>query len=109
MSLKLARPIADYLAHSNTPDAERAAATFAEDASVLDEGHEHRGRAAIHAWKNDVLQKYHPKVEVLGAEEREGRTIVTGRVSGDFPGSPVTLRYAFTLRGDAISRLEIVP
>jgi len=39
--------------------------------------------------------------------ETNGRTIVTGRVSGDFPGSPIELRYAFALDGDEIARLEI--
>ncbi|PYM74471.1 MAG: hypothetical protein DME10_06420 [Candidatus Rokuibacteriota bacterium] len=36
-----------------------------------------------------------------------GKTIVTGRVSGNFPNSPVELRYAFTLAGGKIARLEI--
>jgi hypothetical protein len=34
---------------------------------------------------------------------------VTGRVTGDFPGSPVDLQYRFTLEGDKIARLEIAP
>lgn len=29
------------------------------------------------------------------------------RVSGDFPGSPIDLRYVFTLTGGKIERLEI--
>jgi hypothetical protein len=33
---------------------------------------------------------------------------VRARVSGHFPGSPVELRYAFTLHGGKIARLEIV-
>jgi len=32
---------------------------------------------------------------------------VTARVTGDFPGSPVELRYGFTLEGASIARLEI--
>jgi hypothetical protein len=34
--------------------------------------------------------------------------VVTARVTGNFPGSPVDLLYTFTLDGDVISRLEIV-
>jgi len=30
-------------------------------------------------------------------------------VTGDFPGSPVDLRYRFTVEGDKIARLEIAP
>jgi hypothetical protein len=43
------------------------------------------------------------------AASRDGdRTVVTARVTGTFKGSPVDLRYAFTLKGDAIARLEVV-
>jgi hypothetical protein len=33
-------------------------------------------------------------------------TVIT-RVTGEFPGSPIELRYRFTLDGDKIARLEI--
>ena len=36
------------------------------------------------------------------------RTIVTSHLVGNFPGSPVDLRYFFALRGDQIAELEIV-
>jgi hypothetical protein len=35
--------------------------------------------------------------------------VVTARVTGDFPGSPVELRYGFALEGNRITRLEITP
>ena len=108
MSSNLPKPIADYIAGSNARDANDAALPFADDAIVRDEGHDHKGLAAIRAWKAETVEKYHPIVEVLDAAQVDGRTVVTGRVSGDFPGSPVELRYAFTLAGDKISRLEIV-
>jgi hypothetical protein len=34
--------------------------------------------------------------------------MVTGLVCGNFPNSPVELRYAFTLAGEKIARLEII-
>ncbi len=108
MSSNLPKPIADYIAGSNAHDANDAALPFADDAVVRDEGRDHRGLAAIRAWKAETVEKYHPIVEVLDAAQANGRTIVKGRVSGNFPGSPVELRYAFTLSGDKIARLEIV-
>ena len=54
-----------------------------------------------------MSKKYRPTVEVIDVAETDDRTIVTGRVSGNFPGSPINLRYAFTLAGDKIARLEI--
>ena len=38
----------------------------------------------------------------------DGKTVVTGRVSGTVPGSPVEIRYALTPAGDKVSRLEIL-
>jgi hypothetical protein len=46
-------------------------------------------------------------VTPLSAVDRDGTTIVTGRVAGDFPGSPVTLDHVFRLEGDRIASLEI--
>ena len=63
--------------------------------------------ADIRAWKDEVTRKYMPVMEVLRSAEKDGRTIVTGRVSGNFPGSPVELSYAFTLKDGKIARLEI--
>jgi hypothetical protein len=36
------------------------------------------------------------------------KTVVSALVSGNFPGSPVLLNFAFTLSGPKITRLEIV-
>ena len=109
MSNTLPKPVAAYIAASNAHDVEGSAIPFADDAVVHDESRDHRGRAAIRAWKAEVTKKYRPHVDVIDAEEANGKTIVRGKVSGDFPGSPVVLRYAFTLAGDRIARLEIVP
>ena len=66
-----------------------------------------QGTAAIRQWMDAAIRKYEHVVEVLTCTEADGKTIVTGRVSGNFPNSPVELRYAFTLAGGKIARLEI--
>ncbi len=109
MSDELPKSIADYIAGSNAHDPDACAACFAADAIVIDEGRERKGLADIRAWKEEVTRKYRATVQVIAVAKTDGKTIVTGRVSGNFPGSPVDLRYAFTLRGDKIARLEIVP
>ena len=75
--------------------------------SCRDEGAEHGGTAAIRSWIEDTTRRYRALVEVRDVVEANGRTLVSGLVSGDFPGSPVTLRYAFTLSASGISGLEI--
>ncbi len=108
MSNSLAPSIEAYIAGSNAHDPDACAACFSADAVVIDEKRERKGIADIRAWKEEVMKKYQPVLEVLKSGTVDGRTIVTGRVSGNFPGSPVELRYAFTLKGDKIARLEIV-
>ena len=39
--------------------------------------------------------------------ERDGKVIVTGKVSGNFPGSPMKLDHVFKIDGDRIVSLEI--
>jgi hypothetical protein len=103
---KLPNPIKAYFAAANAHDADAMAACFTRDAVVRDEG---RDWTAIREWSEEVSRKYKPTVSVLGITESGGRTVVTGRVSGSFPGSPIDLRHLFTLEGDKIARLEIVP
>jgi hypothetical protein len=107
MSVQLPVPIAAYVAWSNAHDASAPVTCFAEDAIARDEGRDRVGLADIRVWKDEVTRKYMPVMEVLRSAEKDGRTIVTGRVSGNFPGSPVELSYAFTLKNGKIARLEI--
>jgi len=109
MSTHMAKSISDYFDASNARSAEGVAACFTPDAVVIDEGHERKGIADILVWKAWAEKKYQPVYDVLGAAEADGKAIVTCKVSGTFPGSPVDLRFAFTLDGGKIARLEVVP
>jgi hypothetical protein len=106
--LKLPEPIAAYFA-ADCRDVETIARCFTKDAVAKDEGHSYVGLAAIRQWKSEVAAKYNYRCEPLGMEQKNGATIVTSRVTGNFPGSPVDLRYAFRLERGKIAALEIVP
>lgn len=107
MSRQLPPPLAAYYEAKNQHDINGMLAPFAEDAVVKDEGQEHHGTAAILSWMEHTTSKYRVTVEVKQIETVDNRLIVSGLVSGDFPGSPVMLRYTFTLSGPTIARLEI--
>ena len=109
MPLEIPEPIQRYLTAQNTHDIGAMLAPFADDASVRDEGKEHRGRQAIREWMEETTRKYRVTVVVKDVALADGKTIVTGNVAGTFPGSPVDLRYFFELSGAKISRLEIIP
>lgn len=109
MTIPLPTPIADYFAADARKDAAAVAACFTDDAVVIDERNTHRGREAIARWKADSETKFSYTVEPFAIEEADGRTVVTGHLEGDFPGSPVDLRYRFALEGGKIAALEIAP
>jgi hypothetical protein len=107
MSIQLPKSIETYMVSENTHDTEALAQCFAVDAIVRDEGRTIKGLAAIKDWKVASKKKYQHTVEPIGVVERDGKTVVTGRVSGNFPGSPVDLQFIFGLEGDKIASLEI--
>lgn len=103
------RTLRAYFAAANAFDVDAAADCFTPDAIVRDEGKDIRGRAAIRAWKQSTSERYRPQAAMIATETAGSRTIVTAEVTGDFPGSPVLLRYGFTMAGEKIAALEIVP
>ncbi|MBU9628397.1 nuclear transport factor 2 family protein [Burkholderia multivorans] len=104
----LPRAIVSFFSHLAT-DSQAVARCFTEDAVVLDEGREHYGSAAIAAWNADVIAKYACTTEPVSSQTIGAQTTVTANVSGNFLGSPIRLRFRFTVAGDLIIRLEISP
>ena len=107
MTQTIPAPIADYFAGSNAKDVAATAASFAQSASVFDEGKTHTGRPAIEAWIADAFAKYGAHAEVSAVEPKGGAYRVAALVSGNFPGSPATLHYDFTLADNQITALSI--
>ena len=99
-------PIVAYFA-ADTTDAGGVARCFTENGVVIDEHREHRGRHAIARWKTEAMAKYHYTSEPLTAEASGADVTVITRITGQFPGSPIELRYRFTLAGNKIATLEI--
>ena len=107
MDVDLPRPIATYVAAENSGDAEALAQCFAEDAVVRDEGQTIEGLTAIKQWKAETRKKYQHTIEPLASVQKDDKTIVTNRLTGNFPGSPIELEFVFTLAGNKIASLEI--
>jgi len=109
LMLNLPAAITSYVNAANLQDADAVARCFIDEAVVLDEGVERRGAAQVRAWAAEVSRKYHPVLEPLSVAATPAGIVVVGRVAGNFPGSPIELRYAFELAGQKIQRLEIAP
>lgn len=109
MTNDLPEPIARYFEADRDTAFDKVLACFTDTAVVLDEGVTHRGRAAIGAWKARATRQYTYTVEPVAIASDGQREVVTGHLVGDFPGSPLDLRYAFVLDRDKIAELEIRP
>jgi hypothetical protein len=108
MTVILPEAIQAYFDADNARSADAVAAAFTYDAVVKDAGETRIGRESIRAWKIETDQKYSSTLaEPFLMTIENGKTQVVGHVSGDFPGSPVDLRYFFVLEGDKIAELEI--
>ncbi|WP_416308067.1 hypothetical protein [Neptunicella sp. SCSIO 80796] len=106
MTIKLPKPIGDYFSidRARSGDITRC---FAENAIVKDESLTYQGLAAIKQWKMDSSKKYNYTSEPFSFEEKAGKSIVTSKLTGNFPGSPVNLNYIFSLEDGKITTLEI--
>jgi len=105
--LSIPEPIADYFAADKRGDSEAVALCFLERAVVKDEGRTYFGRAAILEWKAAATAKYSYTSEPLAIDGGDERYVVTSRLTGNFPGSPINLRYAFRIERGKIASLDI--
>jgi hypothetical protein len=106
--LNLPEPIAAYF-DADGQDGRAVSRCFTPDGRVLDEGQTHAGTAAIEAWKAGASSAYSYTTTPFKLDGRDGTYVVTAHVAGNFPGSPVDLRYLFTLQRGKIATLEIAP
>ena len=107
MSVLLPAPIGLYVDIENSGDVEALSECFASNATVRDEGHTYEGLAAIREWKADTKRRYNHTVAPLDVAHRGGKTVLKARLTGNFPGSPVTLEFSFVLADGKIASLEI--
>lgn len=107
MAINLPAVVAAYFQAEGAHDAAGVAQCFSANGEVRDENHVHRGHAAISEWKRASSTKYAATVAPLVCCETADGCVVKSEVSGNFPGSPVLLDFAFQLDADKITVLEI--
>jgi hypothetical protein len=107
MNTALPDTIASYFQAKNEHDTAAMLVCFAENAIVQDEEQEYQGLTAIEEWIVLTTDKYQDTVKVTNIDDQSDETIVTGHVSGNFPGSPIELQFRFTLEVHKIVNLKI--
>jgi hypothetical protein len=85
-------------------------ALFTDDATVVDEGETRHGTMEIRAWQTGPASRYTYTTDVLATDALTAhRFVVTGRLTGNFPGGTAELKWDFTVADDRISQLVIAP
>ena len=107
MTSTLPSVVSDYFNAENNHDSDAVARCFTADGIVHDDGHAHAGHDAIRAWKEAGSKQYGASIRPDSMDAHGARCVVTGSVSGNFPGSPLDMCFAFTLAGNRIQTLEI--
>jgi hypothetical protein len=96
-----------YLASTNECDADGVADCFTYNAYVHDENRDYFGKDAIRGWLTETSRKFQPKLTVVNAWTNRDAAHLAIAISGQFPGSPVTLDFHFQLREGKIAELSI--
>lgn len=105
--MKLPAPVRTFFdADKGAPDTAPIGA-FASVAVVEDEGRTHVDPAAIDAWWRAAKKQYRHMAEPCEICEEQDRTLVRAKVTGQFPGSPALLTFAFRLVEGRIADLRI--
>ena len=109
MTTALPEIAAAYVRATNSHDAAAFIACFTESAVVNDAGRTFRGRAAIKAWSDHEIMDAQVTLEVLGVADRDGETVVTTKVDGNFDRTglpdPLIINHHLTVEVDKIVRL----
>ncbi|AFK63012.1 hypothetical protein TKWG_14850 [Advenella kashmirensis WT001] len=108
MPIHLPEPIQAYF-DADKDNGKALADCFTEQGIVIDEKHTYNGRAAIERWRAEATAKYEYTSEPFDVTEQDRQIIVTSRLQGNFPGSPIHIRYRFVLENNKIASLEITP
>lgn len=109
MAIALPPPVAAYFSIDAHGTLDAFLELFAEQAVVVDEGRTYTGRGEIRHWKEGSASQYTYTAEPFAIEGDAQQATVTARLTGNFPGSPLDLRYRFAMQGDVIAALEIAP
>jgi hypothetical protein len=96
-----------YFEADSRNDADALSATFAVEGVVKDEGARHQGAVAIREWWVAAKKAAQYVAKPVESTVEGDKALVRTKVSGQFPGSPVTLTLAFTIRDGKIVSLEI--
>ncbi|WP_223605519.1 nuclear transport factor 2 family protein [Chryseobacterium sp. OSA05B] len=103
--MNLPNIISELVKAQNEFNSSSYANCFTENAEVSDEGKTHNGKAEIENWIDKANKEYKATMKPLNYNENEN--ILSAEASGNFPGSPIVLKYHFQFSDGYIQSLTI--
>lgn len=104
--MNLPKVVEQLVKTQNEFDSTAYAQCFTDTALVFDEGKTHTGRKEIEQWIDKANKDYHATMKPV--EYSEAEQILTAEVSGNFPGSPIMMKYHYEFEDGLIQTLKIV-
>jgi hypothetical protein len=101
--ITLPKAIEEFVATTNTHDAEALFAVFAEGAVVRDDGNTYATESDIRNWIQ--VHQIGPKIVLTPTSFVDGRLVAS--VDGDFDGGPINFAFVFATEGDLVTDLAI--
>lgn len=103
--MQLPNIISELVKTQNEFNSAAYADLFAETAQVFDEGKTHNGKAEIERWIDKSNKDYKATMEPVDYDEKED--ILSAKIAGSFPGSPLTLKFHFKIADGKIQNLRV--
>jgi hypothetical protein len=107
-AVPLLPPIAAYYHASDVYDRALLAGCFANDAILYDEGKVYHGPETISGHILKANRDAKVMTEITDCVEKNGETVVTATLTGNFEGSPIPLDFHFNVENEKVKALSIV-
>ncbi|UPK69443.1 nuclear transport factor 2 family protein [Chitinophaga filiformis] len=105
--MELPKVVGRFIETQNNYDSKAYAACFTDTASVHDEGKTHTGKEEIRQWIEHANEAYQSSMQPLNYEQSGSKAVLTAKVSGTFPGSPIVLKFHLGFKDDLIDSLKV--
>lgn len=105
--MHLPNVITELVKTQNNFDSAAYANCFSETAVVVDEGKTYNGKQQIEGWIKKTNEEYHAVMKPLEYQELENEAVLRAEVSGNFPGSPIVLKFYHRIENGVIQMLKI--
>jgi len=104
--MKLPNVISELVKTQNNYDSAAYADCFTEGAVVEDEGSTFTGKTEIKDWIDKFNKQFKPVMKPIEYQELEKENLLLAEFSGDFPGSPLVMKFHFTIENGLIKTMK---